>query len=236
MIVWLEKALVLAIHNRQLAEFGGSAGVRDEALLDSCLSMPPQLLADSDPAPDLADLASSLAFGLAHNRPFVDGNKRTAAVSCETFLELNHAALEADDLDLFTHYLALTEGTLGEKDFANFLRFHIRMSTKGNLPETKGVYKTKPPGPKKIALPPPFPLTWSRPDGNVPVETELAALLMQPSFSGLLDASRRFGLVRVEQAARELAGDRDWNPGARADAQHLLQNLRIGHDRAARQN
>jgi len=88
----------------------------------------------------------------------------------------------------------------------------------------------------KTVLPAPFPVTWSRPDGNVPVETELAAVLMRPSFSGLLDASRRFGLDRVEQAARELAEDADWNSRSRADAEHLLHNLRIGHDRAARQN
>jgi len=57
MIAWLEKALVLAIHDRQLAEHGGSAGVRDEGLLESALARPQQLHAYGDPAPDLADLA-----------------------------------------------------------------------------------------------------------------------------------------------------------------------------------
>lgn len=85
-------------------------------------------------------------------------------------------------------------------------------------------------------LPAAFPVTWSRPDGNVPVETELAAVLMRPSFAGFLDAGRRFGLTRVEQAARDLAREGDWNPRTRADAEHLLRNLRLGHDRAARQN
>ena len=77
MIVWLEKALTLAIHDRQLAEHGGSAGVRDETLLESVLARPQQLFAYGDPVPDLAELAASLAFGLARNHPFVDGNKRT---------------------------------------------------------------------------------------------------------------------------------------------------------------
>src|SRR3989304_7695701 len=101
MIVWLEKALVLAIHDRQIAEHGGSAGVRDEGLLEPALARPQQLHAYGDPAPDLARLAASLASGLARNHPFVDGNKRTAAVACETFLELNGARLDAGDPELY---------------------------------------------------------------------------------------------------------------------------------------
>lgn len=64
-----------------------------------------------DPPPDLADLAASLAFGLARNHPFIDGNKRTAAVACETFLVLNGASLQADDLELYPVYIALAEGS-----------------------------------------------------------------------------------------------------------------------------
>src|SRR5688572_32873512 len=122
MVVWLEKAFVLAIHDRQVAEHGGSAGVRDEGLLESALARAQQLYAYGDPAPDLADLAAALAYGLARNHPFLDGNKRTAAVACETFLELNGATLEADDLDLYPVYLALAEGKLAEREFAAWLR------------------------------------------------------------------------------------------------------------------
>ena len=127
MIVWLEKTLVLAVHDRQLAEHGGSAGVRDDGLLESALARPQQLHAYGDPAPDLADLAAALAHGLARNHAFVDGNKRTAAVCCEMFLELNGATLEATDLELFERYLALAEGQLAERDFAAWLRERLRI-------------------------------------------------------------------------------------------------------------
>jgi death-on-curing protein len=112
MIVWIEKALTVAIHERQLAEHGGSVGVRDESLLDSALAHPQQKHAYGDPPPDLVDLAASLAFGLARNHPFVDGNKRTAAVVCEAFIMLNGGILDADDLELYPCYVALAEGTL----------------------------------------------------------------------------------------------------------------------------
>jgi death-on-curing protein len=118
MIVWLEQALVLAIHDRQLAEHGGSAGVRDEGLLESALARPRQLHAYGDPEPDLADLAASLASGLARNHPFVDGNKRTAHVAYRTFLELNGTELVATDEDKYLRILALAEGKLSERDFA----------------------------------------------------------------------------------------------------------------------
>ena len=143
MIVWLEKALALAIHDRQLAEHGGSAGVRDEGLLESALARPQQIYAYGDPPPDLADLAAALACGLARNHPFVDGNKRTAAVACETFLELNGAALEAEDLELYPIYLALAEGKLGEKEFAAWLRGRRRTRGRSEAHEPQLAYKAK---------------------------------------------------------------------------------------------
>ena len=143
MVVWLEKALVLAIHDRQLAEHGGSAGVRDEGLLESALARPQQLHAYGDPAPDLADLAAALASGLARNHPFVDGNKRTAAVCCETFVELNGAKLEADDLDLYPRYLALAESKLAERGFAAWLRERLRIAPRGEAHEPRKKYGAK---------------------------------------------------------------------------------------------
>lgn len=122
MIIWIEKALALAIHERQLAEHGGQAGVRDEGLLDSALARPQQLHACGEPSPDLADLAASLAFGLARNHPFLDGNKRTAHVCYRTFLELNGFLLSASQEDKYTSMLALAEGSLSEMEFADWLR------------------------------------------------------------------------------------------------------------------
>ena len=140
MIAWISRALALAIHERQLAEHGGGIGVRDEGMLESALARPQQLHSYGDPAPDLADLAASLAFGLARNHPFVDGNKRTAAVACETFALLNGSRLEADDLDLYPVYLALAEGSLSEADFAAWLRPRLRGHAPGAVHESRKRY------------------------------------------------------------------------------------------------
>jgi death-on-curing protein len=143
-MIWLEKALALAIHDRQLAEHGGTGGLRDEGLLESALARPQQLHAYGDPAPDLSDLAAALAYGLARNHPFLDGNKRTAAVACETFLELNGATLEADDVELYPLYLALAEGNLSERDFAAWLRERVRTRGRGEAHEPRTAYQAKP--------------------------------------------------------------------------------------------
>ncbi|MDE2307873.1 MAG: type II toxin-antitoxin system death-on-curing family toxin [Xanthomonadaceae bacterium] len=126
MIVWIDQALVLAIHDRQLAEHGGGGGVRDEGLLESALARPQQMLACAEPEPDLPDLAAALAHGLARNHPFVDGNKRTAYVACRTFLALNGAELVAEVDDKYTTFLALADGRLSAEDFASWLRTHLR--------------------------------------------------------------------------------------------------------------
>ncbi|WP_395116921.1 type II toxin-antitoxin system death-on-curing family toxin [Rhodanobacter sp. FW102-FHT14D06] len=136
-IIWIEKPLAIATHERQLAEHGGSAGVRDDSRLDSALARPQQGHAHDDPPPDLADLAASLAFGLARNHPFVDGNKRTVAVFCETFVLLNGGTLDADDLELYPRYLALAEGSLAEAEFAAWLRQHIKLDDKKRVNEPR---------------------------------------------------------------------------------------------------
>ena len=140
MIIWIERPLALAIHERQLAEHGGGIGVRDEGLLDSALARPQQSHAYGDPPPDLADLAASLAFGLARNHPFIDGNKRTAHVCYRVFLALNGADLVASDEDKYVRMIGLAEGSLSEAEFATWLREHIRLHGKKQVNEPRARY------------------------------------------------------------------------------------------------
>lgn len=128
MVVWIRKALVLAIHHRQLAEHGGMAGVRDEGLLDAALARPLQREAYGNPQPDLAELAACLAHGLARNHPFLDGNKRTAHVAYRTFLQLNAHDFDASDEEKYQAMVALAAGELDEAGFAAWLRPRLHPS------------------------------------------------------------------------------------------------------------
>jgi death-on-curing protein len=115
------QAAVLAIHDEQIAEHGGAAGVRDLGLLELALAQP-QHLATYDPEADAAGLAAAYAFGTARNHPFVDGNKRTALVVLELFLEINGQSLTADDADCVATMLALAAGELSEDALAEWVR------------------------------------------------------------------------------------------------------------------
>lgn len=137
MIIWIEKPFALAIHDRQLSEHGGSPGVRDEGLLDSALARPQQLHSHGEPGPDLADLAASLAFGLARNHPLIDGNKRTAHVCYRVFLALNGMSLIASDEDKYATMVALAEGSLPEAEFAAWLRERIRREAGSGVHEPR---------------------------------------------------------------------------------------------------
>jgi len=124
-IVWLLDETVIAIHQRQISEHGGSEGLRDEGLLASALARPQNILAYAQPPPDLADLAAAYAYGIARIHPFVDGNKRTALVAARTFLLLNGVNLEANQDEKYLTFLQLAQGTLTEEQLADWIRKRI---------------------------------------------------------------------------------------------------------------
>ena len=121
--VWLDAAIALAIHDRQLAEHGGGTGVRDHGALDSALARPLNRLHYGED--DLAALAAAYAYGVARNHPFVDGNKRTAWVLARLFLALNQAALSFAAEDAIRAMLALAADALEEEALAAWFRERI---------------------------------------------------------------------------------------------------------------
>jgi len=122
--IWVDLQVVLAIHDEQIAEHGGASGIRDRGLLESALARPQNLPAYG--APDLADLAVAYAHAISRNHPFVDGNKRTAWVVAETFVELNGQEIDAADAAVYPEMLALAEGRIDEKEFAVWLRARLK--------------------------------------------------------------------------------------------------------------
>lgn len=120
---WVSLEVAQAAHSEQLAEHGGGEGIRDLTLLESAMARPMNVAAYGEP--DAAELAAAYAFGIARNHPFVDGNKRTAAVVCETFLALNGWQLAASDAELVVIFLALAAGELAEEELTGWLREHL---------------------------------------------------------------------------------------------------------------
>lgn len=119
------RRLVEAIQLDQIRQHGGSPGLRDEGLLESALARPRMRFEYEDGA-DLAALAASLAFGLAKNHPFVDGNKRVAFAALFTFLGMNGSELTASESEAVTAILAVASSAMSEEELAAWIRGHSK--------------------------------------------------------------------------------------------------------------
>ena len=122
--IWIRKDTVLAIHDEQLAEHGGESGIRSEALLDSALDRPKNKVHYGRPS--AAALAVAYAFGLLKNHPFLDGNKRTAAVVSELFLNLHNIELRPTDAQIVETIAGVAAGRISEEELISFFEAHTQ--------------------------------------------------------------------------------------------------------------
>jgi death-on-curing protein len=113
--------VVDAIHNDQLREHGGLAGVRDENVLESALARPKQKWHYAD-RPDLPMLGAAYAFGLVTDHPYRDGNKRIGFLAMVTFLGVNGHHFSAAEADIVAEFLALAGGRVSEEALADWIR------------------------------------------------------------------------------------------------------------------
>ena len=121
---WVNRQVLLLLHDESLAEHGGAPGLRDEGLLDSALARPVNLALYEQP--DVASLAASYGVGLAKNHPFVDGNKRAAFLAVGLFLAVNGFRLRATQADATLTVMDVAAGVVDEAAFAQWIREHIQ--------------------------------------------------------------------------------------------------------------
>lgn len=117
---WLTRRMIIAIHDEQLAIHGGASGLRDEGMLESALDRPKNKW--SYESADLAELAAAHAFGIARNRPFVDGNKRTSLLALDTFLGVNGIDFVVPAAEAAAIILSLAAGEVSEQSLTRWIR------------------------------------------------------------------------------------------------------------------
>ena len=115
---WLDKETVLEIHGDVIAATGGSDGLRDEGLLESALARPHNVFAYENVT--IFDLAATYAEAIAHNHPFIDGNKRTAFTTADIFLDVNGYRLKADKEEQADIMVDLAEKKISRDDLSSF--------------------------------------------------------------------------------------------------------------------
>lgn len=118
----LTKDEVIAIHAISLERFGGLPGIRDEGLLDSALAQPLQSFGGIDLYPTLDEKAARLAFGLAKNHAFLDGNKRVATACLSTFLRINGRAFRPSPYELLSTMLGVAEGSVSPGELVGWVQ------------------------------------------------------------------------------------------------------------------
>ena len=116
---WISEDIAKLIHADQIAQHGGSPGIRDKNLLGASLARPRHLFAYGEPT--LFDLAAAYGYGLAKNHPFIDGNKRVAFMVMYTFLGLNGYFLEVPEMDVVVMMERLATDQENQESLAKWL-------------------------------------------------------------------------------------------------------------------
>ena len=120
------REVAMALHGRAIERFGGSRGVRDAGLLDAALTQPWQTFGGVELYPTPEEKIARLCFEVVTQHPFVDGNKRVAAVACELMIVKEGYEISAGELEKYKVYMLLAAGDMPEKEFIDWLRQNSR--------------------------------------------------------------------------------------------------------------
>ncbi len=120
--IHLQVAQILEIHAAAIRLYGGSPGLRDEALLQSATAAPQATFGGISTFSDTVEVAAAYLYYLCSNHPFIDGNKRVALGACLIFLEINGYTPKPDSEDWENLTLACAAGVLSRDDITATLR------------------------------------------------------------------------------------------------------------------
>ena len=120
----LSKRQVVMLHEQLIRETGGTAGIRDDGLLESALEAPFQEFGGVSVYPSVQQKAARLGFGLVKNHPFVDGNKRIGAHVMLVFLALNGSKLQYTQTELSDVILQLAAGAIQSSALLDWILTH----------------------------------------------------------------------------------------------------------------
>ena len=121
----LSKRQILMLHSMLVAQSGGMDGLRDEGLLESAVNAPLQTFGGQELYPTVLEKAARLGYGLIHNHPFIDGNKRIGTHAMLVFLDINNITLSYEDDDLISAILRAASGDMDDSELLEWLKAHI---------------------------------------------------------------------------------------------------------------
>ena len=123
-MILLSKQQLIAIHDQIVLATGGTTGIRDEGLLDAAIAAPWQTFGGNELFPSLEEKAARLGYGLVNNHPFIDGNKRIAAVATLEILALNGVNLSYSQSELSDIFLEVAAGQSNHGVLLEWIKSH----------------------------------------------------------------------------------------------------------------
>lgn len=120
----LSKDDIIGLHKELINAYGGTHGVRDDALFDSAIAAPFQSFGGVDFYPSIEEKAARLGYGLASNHPFHDGNKRIGAHAMLVFLAINGITLNCSSKELSDIFLSIASGKTEESELLDWINSH----------------------------------------------------------------------------------------------------------------
>lgn len=121
-MIYLSIEQVIIIHDALIKKHGGIFGIRDKSLLESAIATPMTFAFGQEMYPTVFDKASAYLFSISRNHPFLDGNKRTAAFTCFTFLEANGQTLTYDEDEVLRFVVSVAEGKIEKTQISIYLK------------------------------------------------------------------------------------------------------------------
>ena len=117
---------LLQAHETLIKKFGGSAGIRDEGLLQSAVQRPKTTVFNREAYPSLFDKAAAICHSLLFNHPFVDGNKRSAFAACHLTLLMNGYNLTSKSQDTYDFLIQVIRGHGDWSEISTWLKKHSK--------------------------------------------------------------------------------------------------------------
>lgn len=123
-MIKFSKEKVLLLHQIMAEATGGSAGVRDDALLESAIESAYATFDSQELYPSKEEKAARLGFSLISNHAFVDGNKRIGMYIMLSFLDINGVKIEATNDDVVSLGLSVADGSAKYDEILNWIVEH----------------------------------------------------------------------------------------------------------------
>ena len=120
-MITLSKEQIKGLHKKMIEATGGADGIRDEALLDSALSVAFQTFDGIELYPSTTAKIARIAYGLVCNHPFVDGNKRIGTYVMMVLFDLNRIETDFSDDDIIRIGLELANGSMNDKQLLDMI-------------------------------------------------------------------------------------------------------------------